>query len=60
MTWDDMRAKLVGLVGAGGEADALFEDLRQFGSGSQKGLRAIERLAGESRPAGRSPSAKSH
>jgi 2-methylcitrate dehydratase PrpD len=46
MTWDDMRTKLVGLAGAGNQTDALFDDLVQFGSGSQKGLRAIERLAG--------------
>lgn len=48
MTWDDMRAKLVGLAGASNQTDALFDDLVQFGSGSQKGLRAIERLAGGS------------
>ena len=37
---------LVGLAGAGNQTEALFDDLVQFGSGSQKGLRAIERLAG--------------
>lgn len=60
MTWDDMRAKLVGLAGAGNETDSLFEDLRQFGSMSQNGLRAIERLGGEDSSSGQSPSAKSH
>lgn len=49
MTWDDMREKLLGLAGAGDETNALFKDLRQFGARDQKALRAIERLAGESR-----------
>ncbi len=48
MTWDDMRDKFRGLVGPGKQTDALFEDLRQFGSGAGKGLQAIERLAAES------------
>ena len=45
MSWDDMRAKLIGLAGDGDQTEALFEDLRQFGSKDRKGLDAIERLS---------------
>ena len=58
MTWDDMRAKLVGLAGASEQTDSLFEALRQFGSNDQKGLRAIERIGGASHEVERPLSAK--
>jgi 2-methylcitrate dehydratase PrpD len=50
MTWDEMRSKLVGLAGASDQTEALFEDLRKFGSNDEKGLRALERLANEASP----------
>ena len=57
MTWDDMRSKLVGLAGANEQTDSLFDALRQFGSNDDKGLRAIQRIAGASDAVERSPPA---
>ncbi len=47
MTWDDMQTKFEGLVEpvAGARTREIFERLREFGSGSGRGLSAIRMLS---------------